>query len=213
MRLSLIGMSGVGKSHWARRIESQGYRRIICDDWIAEQLGPLINPDEKSTLELASWMGRPYQSGYAEAQSKYLAFETEVITNICAELEEKTKTDARVIVDTTGSLIYLKPQLIRKLQDLTHTVYLKLADSNPQTHYQTFLKDPKPVIWGDHYIPMPGEDREASLARCYCELLTFRDKEYRRISDCTLDYSFHHNPQTSPKQMLEAIRKEIKNSS
>ena len=133
--------------------------------------------------------------------------------NRCLKLEEKTKTDARVIVDTTGSLIYLKPQLIRKLQDLTHTVYLKLADSNLQTHYQTFLKDPKPVIWGDHYIPMPGEDREASLARCYCELLTFRDKEYRRISDCTLDYSFHHNPQTSPKLMLEAVRKEIKNSS
>ena len=209
MRLSLIGMSGAGKSHWAIRMERQGYRRIICDDLIARQLCPLINPDDKSTLKLASWMGRPYQSGYTEAQAKYLELETEIVTNICAELEEKTETDERVIIDTTGSLIYLKPRLIRKLRDLTHTVYLKLADSNTQTHYQTFLKDPKPVIWGDHFLPRRGEDLETSLERCYCELLTFRNKEYSRISDCTLEYSFHHNHKTTTTQMLEKIHKKL----
>ena len=209
MRLSLIGMSGAGKSHWAIRMESQGYRRIICDDLIARQLGPLINPDDKSTLELASWMGRPYQSGYAVAQAKYLALETEVVTNICAEFEEKIKTNERVIVDTTGSLIYLKAQLIRRLRDLTKMVYLKHAENNPHRHYQNLLKDPKPVIWGDHYFPMPGEDREASLARCYCELLTFRSREYSRISDCTLEYSFHHNHKTTTTQMLELIHKKL----
>ncbi|MFL2772199.1 MAG: hypothetical protein ACJ0DH_01235 [bacterium] len=39
MRLSLIGMSGAGKSYWAKRMQSQGYRSIICDNLIAEQLG------------------------------------------------------------------------------------------------------------------------------------------------------------------------------
>ena len=209
MHLSLIGMSGVGKSHWARLIESHGYRRIICDELIARQLGPLINPEEKSTLELASWMGNPYQSGYAEAQSKYLALETEVVTNICDELEEKTITNARVIVDTTGSLIYLREKLIRRLRNHTKMVYLKHSENNPLGHYQTLLKDPKPVIWGDFYVPMLGEDREASLARCYCELLKFRNREYSRISDCTLEYSFHHNHKTTATQMLKVIHKKL----
>ncbi|MCH2295804.1 MAG: ATP-binding protein, partial [SAR324 cluster bacterium] len=107
MRLSLIGMSAAGKSYWAKRMRSQGCRSIICDNLIAEQLGPLIISSEKSTLGLAAWMGKPDQPGYIEAQAKYLELETKVVTHICDELEQSSESDDKVIIDTTGSLIYL----------------------------------------------------------------------------------------------------------
>ena len=62
-------MSGAGKSYWAKRMQILGYRSIICDNLIAEQLGPLISSSEKSTLGLAAWMGKPNQPGYKEAQA------------------------------------------------------------------------------------------------------------------------------------------------
>ncbi len=176
MRLSLIGMSGAGKSYWAKRMQSQGYRSIICDNLIAEQLGPLISSLEKSTLGLAAWMGKPDQPGYKEAQAKYLELETKVVTQICDELEQSSESDDKVIIDTTGSLIYLEPQLIKR-------------------------------------TPEPGENPEASLRRCYPELLSFRDQEYDRIADCTLEYSFHHGAETCPSEMLEAIQNMKKNAS
>ena len=68
-------------------------------------------------------------------------------------------------------------------------------------------------IWGKHYAPEPGEKPEASLRRCYPELLNFRDQEYERIADCTLEYSFHHAPETYPSEMLDAIHNMKKNTS
>ena len=132
MRLSLIGMSGAGKSYWAKRMQSQGYRSIICDNLIAEQLGPLISSSEKSTLGLAAWMGKPDQPGYKEAQAKYLELETKVVTQICDELEQSSESDDKVIIDTTGSLIYLEPQLIKRIKTLSFLVYLRLEENSSQ---------------------------------------------------------------------------------
>ena len=142
MRLSLIGMSGAGKSYWAKRMQSQGYRSIICDNLIAEQLGPLISSSEKSTLGLAAWMGKPDQPGYKEAQAKYLELETKVVTQICDELEQSSESDDKVIIDTTGSLIYLEPQLIKRIKKLSFLVYLRLEENSSQSHYQIFIDDP-----------------------------------------------------------------------
>ena len=41
VQLSLIGMSGAGKSYWSKRMESLGFQVYSCDDLIAERLGPV----------------------------------------------------------------------------------------------------------------------------------------------------------------------------
>ncbi|MCH2299432.1 MAG: hypothetical protein MK437_02640, partial [SAR324 cluster bacterium] len=173
----------------------------------------LIKSSEKSTLGLAAWMGKPDQPGYIEAQAKYLELETKVVTQICDELELSSESDDKVIIDTTGSLIYLEPQLIKRIKKLSFLVYLRLEENSSQSHYQIFIDDPKPVIWGKHYSPEPGEKPEASLRRCYPELSSFRDQEYECIADCTLEYSFHHHPETCPSEMLDAIQNMKKNAS
>src|ERR1035437_10192105 len=40
IKLSLIGMSGAGKSHWARKLAAAGFRVIGIDDRIERKLAP-----------------------------------------------------------------------------------------------------------------------------------------------------------------------------
>ena len=205
MRLSLIGMSGAGKSHWASRLENLGYRKISCDDMIADQLGPLLDSNGKSTLELASWMGRPHEKQYPETQSKYLQLETKVVSKICDELEDHQRKKEKIIVDTTGSVIYLDQNLIMRLRELTKTIYLKLPTSNSESAFENYLKDPKPMIWGDHYLPKPDEDAETSLERCYKNLVNYRSNKYLDISDYEIDYEIHNSSKLTPENFIKLV--------
>ena len=213
MRISLIGMSGTGKSYWSKQMEAEGFRRFSCDELIAERLGPKMDPKGKLTMSLASWMGHPYEDGYADAETLYLDLEREVVKWICEELETDTIDSEQIVVDTTGSLIYLEETLIRLLRARTSMVYLNLPCEYYKKNFETFLRDPKPVIWGPHYRPWPNESPQESLNRCYEELVAHRVERYRQIADCTLDYSFHHAPGTGLKKLLEIIGGDLMSNS
>ena len=122
--LSLIGMSGAGKSHWSRKMEKQGFRRYSCDDLIAERLGQKLEEKGKSTINLAKWMGQPFSEGYPEAEAFYLELEATVISQICDELESSSQKARQVVVDTTGSLIYLEKKLLKAIKDYKN-IFLK----------------------------------------------------------------------------------------
>ena len=205
MRLSLIGMSGAGKSYWSRRMEYHGYRRFSCDEMIAELLGPELQIIGKPTQNLAKWMGQPYSVGYAEAEALYLQLEGIVIMKICDELENFSEKNTPLVVDTTGSLVYLEKKLLQRLHSLTQTVHLKLPTERHEQLFEAFLNDPKPMIWKGKYIPQEGENPEDTLRRSYRELISFRNERYTSMAKCNLDYSFHHNPGTNIKQLLELI--------
>ena len=203
--LSLIGMSGAGKSYWSKRIETHGFKRYSCDDLIADRLGQKLEEKGKSTKNLAKWMGQPFSEGYTEAEAFYLEHEAAVISQICDELENRGQKSMQVVVDTTGSLIYLDKKLLNRLRNLTLTVQLKLPEENHEQLYEAYLLDPKPVIWEGKYLPREGESRQNALERCYRELLTFRNKQYGMLADCVLDYSFHHSAKTGVEELLELI--------
>ena len=112
MRLSLIGMSGAGKSYWSGRMEDLGYQRFGCDELIADRLGPALKRKGNATMDLAEWMGWTDSEGYSEAQALYLKLERDVIALICDELEKTVEKNTPVVVDTTGSLIYLEKKLL-----------------------------------------------------------------------------------------------------
>ena len=50
-----------------------------------------------------------------------------------------------------------------------------------------------------------GEDHQKAIHRCFRELLNLRNKRYESIADLRLDYSFHHNPRTTVKNLLDLI--------
>ena len=205
MHLSLIGMSGAGKSFWSKKMESRGYRRYSCDDLIAERLGIKLEKKVKSTINLAKWMGAPFSAGYPKAEELYLEQEGRVITLICDELENNISKTEPVVVDTTGSLIYIDELLLKRLSNLTHIVHLNLPTEKYKELFEAYLIDPKPIIWGGKYLPLEGENHEKTLSRCFGELLNYRNELYSLISDCVMDYSFHHSPNTNISDLLELI--------
>ena len=38
MKISIVGMSGSGKTYWSKKLESEGFKRFCCDDLIEEKL-------------------------------------------------------------------------------------------------------------------------------------------------------------------------------
>ena len=204
-RIALVGMSGAGKSYWSKKIEGQGFRRFSCDELIAELLGTELEKKGKATLNLAKWMGQPYSKGYSEAEEHYLELEGTVISKICDDLERSNPNDKPVVVDTTGSLIYLNETLLKRFRKLTFTVHLNLPDEKHKELFETYLLDPKPVIWKGKYLPHEGEKPQNSLSRCYKNLLSYRNERYNLISDKVLDYSFHHTPATGVKEILDSV--------
>lgn len=205
MQFSLIGMSGAGKSFWSKKIESKGYLRYSCDDLIAERLGLKLEKRVKSTKNLAKWMGEPFSKGYPKAEELYLEQEGAVINMICDELENNIPKTLPVVVDTTGSLIYLDKTLLKRLANLTRIVYLNLPTEKNIELFKAYLQDPKPIIWEGKYLPREGESSEETLGRCFGELLNYRNGLYGSISDCVLDYSFHHSPKTGVSEFLDSV--------
>ena len=205
MHITLIGMSGIGKSHWSKKMETLGYRRYSCDELIAELLGEEFEKKGKATHSLAKWMGHPYSKGYHEAEALYLELESAVINQICDDLENATQKDIPVVVDTTGSLIYLQETILKRLRNLTHTVLLNVPFDKHEELFETYLQDPKPVIWNGKYLPREGENPQKALSRCFGELLVYRNKRYGLMSDLELDYAFHQSPGTMVEDLLNLV--------
>ena len=198
-------MSGVGKSYWSKKMENSGFHRYSCDNLIAERLGSAIGEKGRPTFNLAKWMGKPYSEGYLEAESLYLKLEEEVLTFICDELENASLADTPVVVDTTGSIIYLNNVLLNRLRKLVMTVHLILPIQKHNELFESYLLDPKPLIWKGKYYTLEKENKQKTLRRCYSELLTFRKERYTLISDCELEYPFHHDPKTGLNELLEVV--------
>ena len=213
VNLALIGMSGAGKSYWSKKMEENGYRRYNCDEMIAKRLGLKIGGKGSTTLKLAKWMGQPFSEGYITAQKIYLELEEAVVENICDELEQSNEINAPVVVDTTGSFIYLQKKLLARLRKFTKMVYLMLPEEKHEQLFENFINDPKPVIWESNFKPLKGESKQNTLRRCYKDLLSFRNERYRLLADYVLDYSFHHSAEREVDELLDLMKKNIKNKS
>ena len=209
VNLALIGMSGAGKSYWSKKMEEKGYRWYNCDKMIAERLGSELPRIGNSTLNLAKWMGQPFSEGYIEAEKIYLELEESVVEHICEELEQNSGINAPVVVDTTGSLIYLQKNLLERLRALTKMVHLRLPEEKHEKLFENFINDPKPVIWEGKFRPQKGEPLQNALRRCYKELLSYRNKRYSLIADYALDYSFHHSPDREVDELLYMMERSV----
>ena len=113
-KLALIGMSGAGKSYWSKKMEEKGYRWYHCDEMIAERLGQELIDKGNTTLNLAKWMGQPFSEGYIKAEKLYLELEEAVVEHICNELEQSTEINSPIVIDTTGSLIYVQKKILNR---------------------------------------------------------------------------------------------------
>lgn len=202
MILSLIGMSNAGKSYWAKRLEvEQGYTRFCCDDLIAREL-QVRYPHSRLTNvdDLAIWMGMPYEVEYREREAAYLQAEETVLEEILENVESES-----AVIDTTGSVIYLPDHLLDRLRHISTVVYLSTSDDHLTQMIETFFSNPKPLVWGQVWNLESGESHEASLMRCYPELLRWRRTRYEALADVTVAHERRRDLTYSTEDFLHDV--------
>ena len=185
MPISLVGMSGSGKSLWAKRLAEMGWKNYCVDDLIEEKLEPELKALGFSGIaDVARWLGQPWGKQYNENQKKYLSFEKEVMKKILGTmmtpnsfrlplvLQGKGKTN--IVIDTTGSVIYTGTKILNQLKTKTKIIYLATPPAVQNKMLSLYLKDLKPVIWGKKFNQSPDETNRVALERCYPKLLKFR---------------------------------------
>lgn len=205
MKISLIGMSGSGKSFWAKRLEALGFQRFCIDDMIEERLGEeLTRLGYQGINDVARWMGQPYEAQYGSTSVRYLALEAEVLHE-ALEAVEKAGAAERIVVDTTGSVVYMDEDILRRLSEGTTVVHLEVPSSVLDQQYQRFLADLKPVIWGTVFSQQAGETGQEALARSYPELLASRDQHYRRLADHALPYHVVQHQSFSAEDLVDYL--------
>lgn len=195
IKLSLIGMSGAGKSHWSSKLAGAGFRLIRVDDRIEQKLAPELAAGGYRGIDgVAAWMGWPDQPAYREREQKYLACEVESMNESLNEVE--AAREEGIILDTTGSVAYTGDEICRRMQSLTTVVYLAAAPDEETILIARYLSDPKPVLWGDQFSKRPGEATTHAIARCYPQLVAHRKKLYEKYAHRTV--SIERLRMTSP---------------
>ena len=206
MKFSLIAMSGSGKSYWSAKLANRGFRHFDCDRMIASKFGPVLTSSDGSILSLGEWMGFPYHSGYQRREAQYLEYEKKVLWEIFEAIEsDPASPESKIVIDTTGSVIYTGNELLDKLRRFTTVVYLEIPFELKDQMLRAYLTDPRPVLWQGKFFRKPQEKIADTLARCYPELLAERERLYKRCAHVTIPHSQYRQRGWEVADFLDAI--------
>jgi shikimate kinase len=185
LRIALIGMSGAGKSFWAKKLAESGHPAISCDDRIEGRLAQRLSAGGYTGINgVAAWMGWPDSPTYAGREADYLAEEIHTLDEVLTELEKHRRKS--LVLDTTGSVIYTGNNLLMRLRRQTAVVYLAASAEEQQLLIERYLNDPKPVLWRGAFQAKPKETPRQTVARCYPLLIAARRQSYEALAHCTL---------------------------
>jgi len=209
-------MSGAGKSFWTTRIAAAGYPSISCDTEIESRLKPALEVGGHRGINgVAAWMGWPHLPAYADREAAYLSEEIAVLDEVLTGLEKNPERD--LVLDTTGSVIYVGNHLLHRLRRQMLVVYLAASRDEQQLLIQRYLEDPKPVLWRGAFQSRAGEAPHDTVARCYPALIASRRQSYEALAHCSILVSDLHEPssreETSGKLagagFLEIVRRQL----
>jgi hypothetical protein len=191
VHISLIGMSNIGKSYWARRLAVEGgFERVDCDRLVEGKLaGQLVKLGYKGIHDVAKWMGQPFDPQYPDTSRAYLACEREVMLETIERLGAASPKP--LAIDTTGSVIYVGGDIAERLKALTNVVYFEASSTHVSKLFERYMANPKPVIWGTSFAPRAGEAPFDALRRCYPDLLHDRAGRYRAMAHIALPFERH----------------------
>ncbi len=194
LRLAFVGMSNAGKSYRAKILENDNdFFWYQVDDDIQKALG---FKDQKG---ISSWLGYPTSEGYKEREQRYLEFEDEFTGNAAL-----ASPGRNLVFDTTGSVIYSKPETLANLRENTLVVHLDVGEDSLAQLVERFFKEPKPLAWHGHFTRQPGESEEAALRRSYPTLLKERCAQYRELAHLHIKAEEFYN--ASGEKTLSIIR-------
>jgi shikimate kinase len=209
IKLSFIGMSGVGKSYWTEKLAAAGFRAIGIDDLIEQKLAPDLSKGGFRGIDgVAAWMGWPDQPTYRERERRYLACEIESMGEALDEIESSGHEG--ILLDTTGSVVYAGDQICHRLKTLTTIVYLAASAEEEETLISRYHSNPKPVLWGSEFSQRPGESAMDAVARCYPRLIAHRRKLYEQYADRTVPMALLRDGSLDARGFLELLDTQVR---
>ncbi len=205
LRLCVIGMSNVGKTRRAKSLmadQSLNFLWLNGDDLVEARLKPYLEGKGFRGVDgVAAWMGQPYEPRYPETQALFLKFEEEAMNSIDYTAQKN------ILVDTTGSVIYLPKPVLDRLKEETIIIYLEATDEIRKLLFDRYISNPKPVVWGSSFNKLHGESDLDALKRCYPKLLEFRSQKYSQLADIIIPH--HVLRDTTGRQFLDEVRKRL----
>ncbi len=208
LRLALIGMSGAGKTFWTKRLAESGVPAISCDDRIEQKLAAHLAAGGYAGINgVAAWMGWPDSLTYGQRESDYLTEEIHTLDEVLTELEKHREKS--LVLDTTGSLIYIGNNLLMRLRRQMTIVYLAASAQEQQLLIERYLNNPKPVLWRGAFQPRPGESPRETVARCYPALIAARRQSYEALAHCILQVAVLRDGSLDAAEFLKMIQSQI----
>ena len=159
---------------------------IGADDYLGKPVAPRVLLARvrallrRSSTDLDADM---IETGFARREALYLDHEKAVMDQFLTALETRPTEDASpVVIDTTGSVIYTGQAIRQRLRQQTVVVYLSTSADFRRKLHRTYVANPRPVLWQQHFQKKPGEENQSALKRCYKNLLADRDARYRQYA-------------------------------
>ena len=194
LKIAFIGMSNIGKSYTALRLATRyEFNLIEVDKIIWENLG------HDSMEAFAQWQGHPYTQGYSERERESIALESQA-TRAALNTQEQNP-----MIDTTGSVIYVDQDVLKKLKQDYYVVYIEAMQDHIERLKVQYFKHPKPLIWAGHYKKIDGLSESESILQCYPKLLESRAKSYAKLADVTLPSTMILNADVSIENIYSAL--------
>lgn len=205
LRISVIGMSNVGKTRRAKSLitdSSLNFSWLCCDDLVEAKLQPYLEGKGfKGVNGVAAWMGQPYEERYLETQELFLKFEEEAMNEIDYSVPKN------LIIDTTGSVIYLSQKALQQLKEKTFVIYLEATEGIKKLLFERYISNPKPVVWGSSFSRQDGEPDTETLKRCYPQLLEYRAAKYAELADIAIPHNVLRD--ATGRQLLDKVKKRL----
>ena len=194
LKIAFIGMSNIGKSYTALRLATRyEFNLIEVDKIIWENLG------HDSMEAFAQWQGHPYTQGYSERERESIALESQA-TRAALNTQEQNP-----MIDTTGSVIYVNQDVLKKLKQDYYVVYIEAMQDHVERLKVQYFKHPKPLIWAGHYKKIDGLSESESILQCYPKLLESRAESYAKLADVTLPSTMILNADVSIENIYAAL--------
>lgn len=208
LRLALIGMSGAGKTFWTKRLAEAGHPAVSCDERIEERLRSRLMAGGHAGINgVAAWMGWPDRPEYAKHEAEYLAAEIATLDEVLRALEQEPAKS--LILDTTGSVIYVGNHLLLRLRKQMTVVYLAASADEQQLLIQRYLTDPKPVLWRGAFQQRAGEMPRDTVGRCYPTLMEARRLSYEALAHCSVPVAELHDASLDATAFLSKIQAQL----
>lgn len=186
--ITLIGMSNIGKTTWAKKLATEAqFAHIDFDYLISQKLQKELEKDHYDITDLANWLGQPYEARFPLREEKIKQLEKEVAEEVLNRLDRETQNE-NIILDTPGSIIYTGEETCMSIKQHSLIIYIQATPEMLDGMLKSYFDCPKPIIWNNVFEKHSGEDNLTALKRCYPKLLQSRHELYQKYADIVIPY-------------------------